>query len=104
MEDTELIRQKLDPILQNMIENDNDQVLPLIIQTIDGFKEEDKKVILSLGGKVKDDLYIINAFSADLPLKTLSSLVLSPRITRIYYDAQVQAIRNDLYDMSLSLS
>ena len=55
----------------------------------------------ALGGKVKDDLYIINAFSADLPSGALSSLVLSPRITRIYYDAQVEAIHGGTYSMSI---
>ncbi|MCL5035879.1 MAG: hypothetical protein M1269_02065 [Chloroflexi bacterium] len=104
MEDTELIKQKLDPILQSLVENEDDQVLPLIIQTLDGLKDEDRQVVQSLGGKVKDDLYIINAFSADLPSKALSSLVLSPRITRVYYDAHVEAIQNNEYSLSGALS
>ena len=92
MEDISLQEEKLDPILKENLQKSPAQVLPVIIQTTDGLKEEDKEILRTLGGKLKDDLYIINAFSAELPAKALASLVLSPRVTRIYYDAEIQAI------------
>ena len=45
-----------------------------------------------MGGKVKDDLYIIRAFSAELTVKAIDMMILSPRVTRIFMDSEVHAI------------
>ena len=78
---------KLAPMLQELVLERRFEVVPLIVQTVDGLRDEDRQVIAMLGGRVKDDLHIIDAFSAELPIDALSSLVLSPRVRRIYYDS-----------------
>jgi len=92
MEDLSLQAEKLDPILMDMMQKSPSQIISVIIQTVDGLQNEDKQLLASVGGKIKDNLYIINAFSADVSTTNLSSLVLSPRVVKIYYDAQIQAI------------
>jgi hypothetical protein len=95
MDDLSLLKEKLDPTLLKRLDDvaiDKKQSIPVIIQTIDGIQEEDRPIILALGGKIKRDLHIINAFSVDISLDALPSLVLNPRIQRIFYDAQVQAL------------
>ena len=95
MDDLSLIKQKLDPALLSMLDDpaaDKKKSVPVIVQTADGIQEEDQRIILTLGGKIKKDLYIINAFSIDISLNSLTSLVLNPRIQRIFFDAPVQAL------------
>jgi len=87
-----LLKEKLDPTLIEFVTKGEKRVVPIIVQTEDGLKNEDRQIMATLGGKVKDDLYIINAFSADLNASALSSLILSPRIKRIFYDAEVRAV------------
>jgi hypothetical protein len=64
-------------------------MVPVIIQTVDGLKPEDRQLLSTLKGIFKDDLYIINAFSANVPARALETLILAPRVVRIYHDAQV---------------
>jgi hypothetical protein len=92
MDDEGLLREKLDPRLLEKVRNQESQPIPVIIQTEDGLKAEDRTVVSALGGRVKDDLYIINAFSADLSVAGIESLVLSPRVRRIYLDGPVQSV------------
>lgn len=84
------MKEKLDDALRQLIQ---EPILPdsvsVIIQTVDGLKEDDKNMLKTLGGALKDDLYIINSFSADLPGRALETLILSPRVTRVWLDAQV---------------
>lgn len=87
----ELIKQKLDPLLMDIV-NQNPATVPIIIQTIDGLKEVDRKKVDELGGKVKDDLYIINAFSADMSTDAIVELIKESRILKVYYDAEVRAV------------
>lgn len=87
----ELMKQKLDPILLDIVGQDGVTV-PLIVQTVDGLQEEDQKAISSLGGRVKDNLYIINAFSAEMSTDAVMELIKSERIVRIYYDSEVRAV------------
>ncbi|MFP4496952.1 MAG: hypothetical protein ACLFQV_01975 [Vulcanimicrobiota bacterium] len=82
---------KLDPILKDIV-NQNPATVPVIIQTVDGLKDEDRKKVNELGGKIKDDLYIINAFSADMSSDAVLKLIQSPRIVKVYYDAEVRAV------------
>jgi len=90
-ENKELIKQKLDPILQDIV-NQNPATVPLIIQTVDGMKDVDQKLVTDLGGKVKDNLYIINAFSADMSTDAVLGLIQNERIIRVYYDSEVRAL------------
>jgi hypothetical protein len=59
---------------------------PVIVQAVDGLKDEDRKRVEELGGKVKDDLRIINSYSATLPLGKVEELARFPRVIRIWYD------------------
>lgn len=90
-EKKKLIKEKLDPLLTDIV-NANPAIIPIIIQTIDGLKPQDREIVEKLGGKVKDDLYIINAFSAEMSSDALVELLKSPRIVKVYYDAEVRAI------------
>lgn len=86
-----LIKRKLDPLLQDIV-TASESTLPIIIQTKDGLKDEDRKQVDRLGGKVKDDLYIINAFSADMPSEGILKMISQSRILKMYYDAEVRAV------------
>lgn len=86
-----LIREKLDPILQDIV-TQTTATVPLIVQTPDGLKDEDKELVEKLGGRVKDNLYIINAFSADISTDAVLELIKNSRIVRIYYDSEVRAL------------
>ena len=92
MDENSLMREKLDGELYKKLQEDSSENVAVIIQTVDGLKDEDRKNMKALGGKIKDDLYIINAFSADISLSAIKKLILSPRIVRIYFDAKVQAV------------
>ncbi|MDQ7821795.1 MAG: hypothetical protein RDV48_03265 [Candidatus Eremiobacteraeota bacterium] len=92
MDEDALMKEKLDPDLYRKLKDDCAEPVQVIVQTQDGLKEDDRKIMKTLGGKIKDDLYIINAFSAELPCMALKSLILSPRVVRVYFDAQVRAI------------
>ncbi|MCA9790939.1 MAG: hypothetical protein KC910_04060 [Candidatus Eremiobacteraeota bacterium] len=84
--------QKLDPSLRKLLRDPGlAETVPVIIQTVDGLKDEDKEVLKTLRGTFKDDLYIIKAFSADIPVNSLETLILSPRVVKVYHDADVKA-------------
>ncbi|MGM9993093.1 MAG: hypothetical protein ACI376_09685 [Candidatus Bruticola sp.] len=89
MDQAKLINQKLDGELRSAVSRGGSEVLHVIVQTKDGLKDEDRRLVSSLGGTVKDDLYIINAFSADLTPKAVEMMILSDRIVRIFSDAEV---------------
>jgi hypothetical protein len=86
-----MMKEKLDPLLQDIV-TANPATIPVIIQTADGLKDPDREMVTKLGGKVKDDLYIINAFSADMPTEAVLKLIRNSRILKVYYDAEVRAI------------
>lgn len=87
-----LRNEKLDVYLRTVIGHGGNDPLPVIVQTIDGLKPEDKRTIEGLNGTIKDDLYIIKAFSADLTPKAIEMLILSPRIVRIFHDSEVHSV------------
>jgi len=92
MDEQTLMNNKLDRELFVKLSEDNYEPLKVIIQTEDGLKDSDKTLVKSLGGKIKDDLYIINAFSADISAEGIKKLILSPRILRIFNDGNVTAL------------
>ncbi|MDO5296233.1 MAG: hypothetical protein Q4F00_06265 [bacterium] len=93
-DEASLKNEKLDNFLRNKLASGTGSSTPMnvIVQTIDGLKPEDKRMVESLGGKVKDDLYIIRAFSAELTIKAIDMMILSPRVTRIFLDSEVHAV------------
>ncbi len=91
MDQAGLKNQKLDPSLRSLLDQGSAPQVSVIVQTVDGLKEEDRRTVGSLGGRIKDDLYIINAFSAELTPKAIEMLILSDRVTRIFHDAEVHA-------------
>lgn len=92
MDEYSLLKAKLDADLMMRIGDVGSAPIHVIVQTPDGLKDSDRNLIKSVGGRVKDDLYIINAFSADIPSKGIRKLVLSPRIVRIFNDGQVRSM------------
>lgn len=89
MEETALDR-KLDPQVRQLVRDNAPQTIPVIVQTIDGLRDDDRRVMEALGAHIKDDLHIINAFSAEMSVQAIVSVVASPRVVRIYYDAPVK--------------
>jgi len=92
MDEESLMREKLDEGLYEKLQEESYEDLSVIVQTVDGLKKDDELLIKTLKGKIKDNLYIINAFSADLSGKALKKLILSPRVVKIYNDAKVNAV------------
>lgn len=92
MDEQTFMNNKLDPELVSKLKDDNLEPLKVIVQTEDGLTSADTSLIKTLGGKIKDDLYIINAFSADIPAEGLKKLILSPRVVRIFNDGKVGAM------------
>lgn len=92
MEELNSMKEKTDHIIRAKLESGETGEIPVIIQTVDGLKKEDRTTVEALGGKVKDDLYIINAFSADIPLTSVKLLVLNQRVKKIFYDQEVRAM------------
>lgn len=68
------------------------KVTSIIVKTIDRLNENDRSLIENLGGKITSDLYIINSYSAELPLEKIQELTKSPRIVNIWYDQPVGSI------------
>jgi hypothetical protein len=92
MDEESLMREKLDSELYRKLQEDTYDDLAVIIQTVDGLNEDDRALIKTLKGRIKDNLYIINAFSADISAKSLRKLILSPRVIKVYFDAKVNAL------------
>lgn len=92
MDEYSFLKTKVDADIMLKLDGDKYTPLPVIIQTPDGLKDSDKALIKSVGGKIKDDLYIINAFSADIPIDGLKKIILSPRILKVFNDGQVRSM------------
>ncbi len=82
---------KLCSQLSNML-SDDEKILPVIVQVNDTIMEEDEKLIIQAGGTVKSKLSIINSYGVELTAKAIKDLIANPRIKKIYYDGEVQAI------------
>lgn len=81
---------KIDKDLMDQIENSNEPIIRVIVQTYDGCnEEEDKKMVKSVGGEYLFDLPIISAFAAKLPKTGIKLLALNKRVKKIFYDKPV---------------
>ena len=89
MDQAKLTNQKLDGALRSAVAGNGTEPLKVIVQTKDGLKDEDHKLVKSLGGKIKDDLFIINAYSAALTPQAICMLILSERVVRVFQDTPV---------------
>jgi len=65
------------------------QLISILVKTVDGLREEDSKLIHSRGGHIKDKLYIINCYSADVPadISVIEDIARDPRVIHISLDA-----------------
>jgi hypothetical protein len=75
---------KFDRYLINLVSLS--ESVPIIVQTINGLKEEDRAKIDELGGKIKDDPRATNPYSAILPLGKIEALAEFHRVTSIRYE------------------
>lgn len=82
---------KLCTQLRNML-SDDEKILPVIVQVNDNLIEEDEQIIIQAGGTVKSKLSIINSYGVELTARAIKDLIANPRIKKIYYDGEVQAI------------
>ncbi len=92
MDEYSLLKSKVDADIMLKLNGDKYTPLNVIIQTPDGLKKADYDLVKSVGGKVKDDLYIINAYSAEIPIDGLKKLILSPRIVKVFNDGKVRSM------------
>lgn len=92
----ELMKKKLSPDIQDLVRN---QCVPdpvsLIVQ-VEGegegnnrLNDDDREMIKTVGGEILDDLWLIKAFSCDVPAKALEMIVLSPRVTHVHLNTDV---------------
>lgn len=95
----EMMKQKLSPQLQDMVENNAVPDPVSLIIMVRGETEAqsrlidaDRQMIDNLGGEVLDDLWLINGFSADVPAKALEMIVLSPRVKSVDYNSDVSGV------------
>ena len=89
MDHAKLTNKKLEGSIRRAIDNGSTNPMKVIVQTKDGLKEEDQRLVSSLGGKIIDNLWIINAYSAELTPKAIEMMILSDRIVRIFPDSEV---------------
>ncbi len=89
MDQAKLTNKKLEGSIRRAIDNGSTNPMKVIVQTKDGLKEEDQRLVSSLGGKIIDNLWIINAYSAELTPKAIEMMILSDRIVRIFPDSEV---------------
>ncbi|MFA5507243.1 MAG: hypothetical protein WC314_00370 [Vulcanimicrobiota bacterium] len=92
----EMMKKKLAPDLQAMIEN---QTLPdpvSVIVQLQGEGEQevrlsdaDRQMIENVGGQILDDLWIIKGYSAEVPARALEMLVLSPRVAHVHHNSDM---------------
>ncbi len=90
LDDSGLKAEKLDPSLREILrEAIPPDTVNVIIQTVDGLKDSDKDMLSTLRGTFKDDLWLIKAFSAEIPTASLETLILSPRVTKVFLDGDL---------------
>ena len=92
----EMMRKKLSAELQDMVEARSVPDPVSVIIMVKGeddaqsrLNEADRQMIDHVGGKVLDDLWLINGFSADVPARALEMIVLSPRVQQVHHDSDV---------------
>ncbi len=85
--------EKIDAGLQSVMANAPDgSPIDVIVKTVDRLNDEDRATVERLGGHVKADLYIVNAYSASLPKDGITTLSDSPRVVMLYFDSPVHAV------------
>lgn len=72
---------------------------PILVQTIDGLKEEDEVKIEELGGMIPDNLRILATsqdYVAKLPLDKMKELAEFSRVKRIWYDQPLHGLNTTM--------
>lgn len=95
----EMMKQKLSPQLQEMVQSNTVPDPVSLIIMVRGENEAqsrlidaDRQMIDNVGGKVLDDLWLINGFSADVPARALEMIVLSPRVISVDHNSDVAGV------------
>ena len=84
------IYEKLDPSLRRIMDSpDCPDRIPCIVQTTDGLGKADEQLLATYKCKLRDNLWIIKGYSADLTPKAIEAFLLSDRIVAISYDGKV---------------
>jgi serine protease AprX len=81
---------KAQPILMQMAANDQNQIISVIVQKMDGTTSAENQAI-KLGGKVTQDLSIINAFSAEMTAGAALEIARSSNVRWVSFDAPVMS-------------
>jgi len=81
--------EKISTELESKIKNSANSAIPVIVQTQRGLQEKHKTRIQQLGGEIKQDLSLIEGFSADLSASAIKDLSKDEDIVGISYDAEV---------------
>jgi len=72
---------------------------PILVQTIDGLKEEDEVKIEELGGMIPDNLRILATsqdYVATLPLDKIKKLAEFSRVKRMWYDQPLHGLNTTI--------
>lgn len=95
----ELMKQKLSPELQQLVENlmvPNPVSLIIMVKGEDEAQsrliEQDRQMIENVGGQVLDDLWLISGFSVEVPARALDMIVLSPRVQHVHLNSDVAGV------------
>jgi len=77
---------KAQPVLMHIAASDQDQIVSIIVQKVTGATDVEKQVF-RLGGKVTQDLSIINAFSAEMTAGAALEIARSSEVHWVSLDA-----------------
>ncbi|MFH0802500.1 MAG: hypothetical protein V2A78_08995 [bacterium] len=90
--DDDFVQSKIDARLREELLEKKSSPVPVIIQMKDVPGEEDRLEIEKMGGRIRKDLAIINAFSVVIPSDGIHSLAFSPRVKKIYLDGKMGVV------------
>jgi hypothetical protein len=85
----EFMQSKIDAKLRELLAEKKSAPVSVIIQMKDVPGEDDRVEIEKMGGRIRKDLAIINAFSVLIPSDGIHSLAFSPRVKKIYLDGKM---------------
>jgi serine protease AprX len=82
------VKSKLGPLVQKLVTETPDQVIPLIVQTY-GVTDTAKQTVSLLGGKVTSDLWLVKGFGAEIKASDIVTLAADPNVRAITFDGPV---------------
>jgi hypothetical protein len=82
--------QKLDGRVKEILAEANPpEKISVIVQTVDGLQDVDRKLIGGLKGTILEDLWLIKGYSAELSAKAIETLSLAERVVAITFNSQL---------------